>query len=193
MPIWMVLAKSSSRTGALSRMPYRLTPIKAFMQHRSLCTSSSSKRNNSTCSIGCLASARCIACNVGICGSLSSRFTSRLPRLGTCQQHERPATWKKSSLACIWFLFGSYLDLIWYDLLLFENYSDFILSYLSLISLYLILFGRIWSYSSLIWSDLDLIWIFFGFIWISVCFVWVSFGSWKGKSELSKKASIICI
>ena len=118
MPIWMVLAKSSSRTGALSRMPYRLTPIKAFMQHSSVCTRSSSKRNNSTCSIGCLASARCIACNVGICGSLSSRFTSRLPRLGTWlwkpivtvilrnknQQHEK---------SLLWLVFDFYLDLIW--------------------------------------------------------------------------------
>ena len=75
-----VVELKQEKDRCFSRLPYRLTPIKALMQHSWVCTSSSSKRNNSTCSIGCLAKARCIACSVGMCGSLSSRLTSRLPR-----------------------------------------------------------------------------------------------------------------
>ena len=176
MPIWMVLAKSSSRTGSLSRMPYRLTPIKAFMQQSSVCTSSSSKRNNSTCSIGCLASARCIACNVGICGSLSSRFTSRLPRLGTWlwkpivtviirnkgQQHEK---------RLLWLVFDFYLDLIW---VLFGMICYYLRITLIWFCLIWVLFRCIWSYLVVF----GLIQILFGLIWILFGLIWSLFGSY---------------
>ena len=145
------------------------------MQHSSVCTRSSSKRNNSTCSIGCLASARCIACSVGICGSLSSRLTSRLPRLRTWlwkvivtviiwnkgQRHEQ---------SLIWFVFDSYLDLIW---VLF----GMICSYLRIT---LILFCLIWVLFRCIWSYLVvfcLIQVLFGLIWILFGLIWTWFGT----------------
>ena len=176
MPIWMVLAKSSSRTGALSRMPYRLTPIKAFMQHNSVCTRSSSKRNNCTCSIGCLASARCIACNVGICGSLSSRFTSRLPRLSTWvwkpivtvilrnknQQHEKRP---------LWLVFNFYLDLIW---VLFSMICYYLRITLSWFCLIWVLFCCIWSYL-VVFGRIQ---VLFGLIWILFGLIWDLFGSY---------------
>ena len=109
----------------------------------------------------------------------------------------------------IWILFGSYL--VWFVLiweLLWFSFVLFLLSYLGLISLCLILFGcilsysvLIWTYLDLIWFDLDFIWNSFGLIWISVCLVWVSFGScWvlilsylyeKEYLNCQKKASMI--
>ena len=80
MPIWPVLAKSSSRAGSASRWLYFVKPMKAVMQSSSVCTSSSIRRKSRTCSIGCLANARCMACSVGMHGTLCSRLTSRLPR-----------------------------------------------------------------------------------------------------------------
>ena len=79
MPICSVLAKSSSWGGSLSFVRYLCSPRKAPIQSSSVWTSSSIRRNNSTCSIGCFANARCIACSVGMSGASSSRFTSRLP------------------------------------------------------------------------------------------------------------------
>ena len=136
------------------------------MQHSSLCTSSSSKRNNSTCSIGCLASARCIACSVGMCGSLSSRLTSRLPRLRTWlwkpivtviirnkgQQHEK---------SLIWLVFDSYLDLIWVLFGMICSYLRitlifFCLSSFVLFGSYFVVFDLIWLYFVLVSSYLDL-------------------------------------
>ena len=80
MPIWALLAKSSSRAGSSSLWPYFVKPMKAFMQSSSECTSSSIRRKSRTCSIGCLANARCMACSVGMHGTLCSRLTSRLPK-----------------------------------------------------------------------------------------------------------------